>query len=580
MESDGLSLSQMNRSSNGCWTCRLRRKKCDERQPVCDACAALYITCYYNQERPEWMDAGVQQEEMAQRIKRQVKDNAHRRRWERVVNSAGIHNIPPSTDVSDGVSEMPPMPSRGQVSQTNDLTVNSSNSSEDTGLSSTEISPWQENRPGCLSFQTEQVLWNRSDNIFLMFYLDTLVPFLFPFYRPSAFEGGKAWILEMMNSSPVAKQAMLCQSSYFFSLTRNAFDHARICEITAMKTKDAFETLRRAIQVLLDSNIKDHIHGAARILASIMHLQRYEIAILSFKNCQVHITASLAIFKQLLEYVGFGPGFGPTASFNAVLNLLGPPTCITPTLNVPIPSAEQAAFRFASALLILDDIISSTAPINLETAVGCQNWVLLEIGEVAALDAWKQKCRKAGNLDVMNLVQRAKLIKESLEMQLTRLESNRGTAVAEEPSIFGFLAVEGGTSIAPSTSQTSQVTRVWGHAALLYLSAVVSGCQPANLEVQYHVSKVLDILTREISPPTLLRTMVWPFCVAGCVCDSRQEARFRDLAKGLQPTSIFGPVQRALEIMENAWRHRNSETTKEWDLAAWFRSLGDPVLLV
>ncbi|KAJ6151264.1 fungal-specific transcription factor domain-containing protein [Penicillium chermesinum] len=538
------------------------------------------------------MDAGVQQEEMAQRIKRQVKDNAHRRRWERVVNSAGIHNIPPSTDVSDGVSEMPPMPSRGQVSQTNDLTVNSSNSSEDTGLSSTEISPWQENRPGCLSFQTEQVLWNRSDNIFLMFYLDTLVPFLFPFYRPSAFEGGKAWILEMMNSSPVAKQAMLCQSSYFFSLTRNAFDHARICEITAMKTKDAFETLRRAIQVLLDSNIKDHIHGAARILASIMHLQRYEIAILSFKNCQVHITASLAIFKQLLEYVGFGPGFGPTASFNAVLNLLGPPTCITPTLNVPIPSAEQAAFRFASALLILDDIISSTvlqeepkthslngcllgdtavqqAPINLETAVGCQNWVLLEIGEVAALDAWKQKCRKAGNLDVMNLVQRAKLIKESLEMQLTRLESN-----------WGLLSLKNQAYLVSSRLRTSQVTRVWGHAALLYLSAVVSGCQPANLEVQYHVSKVLDILTREISPPTLLRTMVWPFCVAGCVCDSRQEARFRDLAKGLQPTSIFGPVQRALEIMENAWRHRNSETTKEWDLAAWFRSLGDPVLLV
>lgn len=29
------------RSKTGCWTCRLRRKKCDEQRPICAACAQL-----------------------------------------------------------------------------------------------------------------------------------------------------------------------------------------------------------------------------------------------------------------------------------------------------------------------------------------------------------------------------------------------------------------------------------------------------------------------------------------------------------------------------------------------------------
>jgi hypothetical protein len=68
------------RSFNGCWTCRLRRKKCDEIHPECGACAALYITCHYDQNKPEWMDGDVRQEDMAERLKREVKEKAHRRR--------------------------------------------------------------------------------------------------------------------------------------------------------------------------------------------------------------------------------------------------------------------------------------------------------------------------------------------------------------------------------------------------------------------------------------------------------------------------------------------------------------------
>lgn len=45
--------SQMHRRSRtGCYTCRLRRKKCDEGTPMCSACKHLGLTCEYK--RPMW----------------------------------------------------------------------------------------------------------------------------------------------------------------------------------------------------------------------------------------------------------------------------------------------------------------------------------------------------------------------------------------------------------------------------------------------------------------------------------------------------------------------------------------------
>ncbi|KAL4871359.1 hypothetical protein BDV12DRAFT_194424 [Aspergillus spectabilis] len=40
------------RSRDGCYTCRLRRKKCDETHPACDACVSLGAPCEYT--KPSW----------------------------------------------------------------------------------------------------------------------------------------------------------------------------------------------------------------------------------------------------------------------------------------------------------------------------------------------------------------------------------------------------------------------------------------------------------------------------------------------------------------------------------------------
>jgi hypothetical protein len=124
------------------------------------------------------------------------------------------------------------------------------------------------------------------------------------------------------------------------------------------------------------------------------------------------------------------------------------------------------------------------------------------------------------------------------------------------------------------------VTRVWAHAALLYLSVVVSGWQPSNAEVRSNVGWIIELLTSEISPPETLRTMAWPFCVAGCLAEAAQERQFRAMVNALQPPSVFGTVRKALAIMENVWLDRGVVDSMSRDLASCFRCQGDLVLLV
>ncbi|KIM98595.1 hypothetical protein OIDMADRAFT_147066 [Oidiodendron maius Zn] len=555
---------------------------------------------------PEWMDGGVRQEEMATWLKREVKEKAHRRRKERAVHISN-DRVSIAEATTTELTVLPQKLSRELTTPICDLLKENIDIHDDAKEPCSEASTVRFQRGVNYTLTSkdarENMAFRQSDTFLLMFYLEHLFPFLFPFYRPSLLEGGRAWILEMAICSPVVRQVTLCQSSYFFSLARGMANCDVVWEMVLKQTTEAFGVLRQALQVIDDSDIAEHLHGAVRILASIMQVQRFEIAVLSFDNCQAHLNAALALFRQLLDSPGAAGSADACSRFNAVISHLGPSSWILPARCVQVPSAEQVAFRFSSALLILDDIIASTVlqerprlyeyhhsllssidgtdpPIDLETIVGCQNWVLLQIGEIAVLDAWKQQCKRAGNLDVMELVRRATAIKASLEAHLRSLETDPVIVPNEGSSLLDVLTTDYWQQSKIPASQSPLVTRVWAHAALVYLFVVVSGWQPASVDVRYHIGHIVELLTSQISPPELLRTMVWPFCVAGCLTELPQEAdHLRGIVKALQPPSVFGTVHKALEIMENVWHNRIVGDVASCDLATCFRSQGCLVLL-
>ncbi|KAI8630253.1 fungal-specific transcription factor domain-containing protein [Xylariaceae sp. FL1651] len=589
------------RSSNGCWTCRLRRKKCDEQHPVCDGCSALNLTCYYGQEKPDWMDGGVRQEEMAEHLKRKVKERGHRRFGNHGVRD--LNNRAACPDVaSDAMlaqsQRLPTLPSF-DAHVTSFITTGGEMKSSPQALdlilqrrASCKFAPPDARR--------NSVFGQSDDFVLIMFYIDNVFPFLFPFYQPPLLQGGRAWVLEMMMTSPVVRQAALCQSSYFFSLSRGTANGGPPWDTAVLaQTREAFGVLRQALQVMTGSNITEHLHGAVRVMSSIMQVQRFEIAVLSFDNCQSHLNAALALFKQLLDSAGAIEPFGLRSSFEIVMNSLGPPSWSS-ALYGQLPSAEQAAFRFSSALLIFDDIIASTVlqeqprlyeyhhslledihgtgpPIDLEAVVGCQNWALMQLGEIAAVDAWKQRCKRGGYLDMMELVRRATAIKSSLETHLARLQSNTVAHSKEGNGVFDVFT----TDLTKRTaSQRPLITLAWAHAALIYLSVVVSGWQTASTEIRYHVRRIIEVPVREITPPALLRTMVWPLCVAGCLAEPELATQLCSTIEALQPRSVFGTLKKALEVMESAWCNKNSTDIASRDLASCFRNQGDLVLLV
>lgn len=67
------------RSKQGCWTCRLRKKKCDEGASECHICVNLSITCYGYGPKPHWMDGGENEQNVANGIKNIVKYTPRRR---------------------------------------------------------------------------------------------------------------------------------------------------------------------------------------------------------------------------------------------------------------------------------------------------------------------------------------------------------------------------------------------------------------------------------------------------------------------------------------------------------------------
>ena len=162
------------------------------------------------------------------------------------------------------------------------------------------------------------------DRTFIMTFLDNFVPFLFPFYRPSLLHGGRAWILHLILSSIVMKHTALCLSAYFFSVSVATRSELSVCRSlmwsrVLTKTKGAFETLRHSLKAVGGRGVCDQLPQAVHILTSIVQVQRFEVAVLSFENCQAHLNAALALFTQILSFGGGLDSPSTKQSFSNVL---------------------------------------------------------------------------------------------------------------------------------------------------------------------------------------------------------------------------------------------------------------------
>jgi hypothetical protein len=137
------------------------------------------------------MDGGVRQGEMEAWLKREVKEKAHRRRGERAVHHDISGDRVSAAEANTG--ELIVLPQKLPIPR--DLATSGCRLLKAIpDIHNDGIKPcpeastiWLQREADCALTSKnarENTAFGRSDTILLMFYLDHLFPFLFPFYRP------------------------------------------------------------------------------------------------------------------------------------------------------------------------------------------------------------------------------------------------------------------------------------------------------------------------------------------------------------------------------------------------------------
>ncbi|QPC75257.1 hypothetical protein HYE68_006009 [Fusarium pseudograminearum] len=605
-------MSSKVRSNAGCWTCRLRRKKCDEKRPVCDSCSALEITCYFNDEKPEWMDGAEQQKAMAEKIKAQVKKQASQRRDRKYMEmlETGTRNVTLQTQNSQQQQQShdPAMAAASDTDPASGHEFGSTPASSNTSGASPPDMPWHSHF--AVPHEDSSSSTGASTEIhFVMIYLDYVFPHLFPFYRPPILAGGRGWVLDVLQSNKSVWHTVISLTSYFFGIVmaNGEIEHVECTNRMVHQLQSQLEMGLRELQREMTAvNHKVSCAGARDrllVLQAILQMLIFEVSTSNKDHWKMHLDAAITMFQQILPQPEHWK-----ETLEALYSYRWPP----PEMGVRRPfSTNQAALRFFTANVLYIDVMSSitleqaprlqkyqevimpsckahVAPqevrisgsLFMEEYVGLHNWVIQIIGDISTLDSWKKEQKRSNSLSINELVQRGKVLEGAIRGGLSVIEAQ---AQMPGPMYNPLMSVVASpmhnqdinTKQAPALAANNMI---WLQAALTYLQVVISGWQPSCPEIQCSVRRMTHLLTT-LPSNTCLRTLVWPFCIAGCLSPPEDEDSYRAMVEDLGPISVFGTVREALEIMEKVWSKRD-QIDESWDVAKCMQVLGHGVLLI
>ncbi|KAF1955368.1 hypothetical protein CC80DRAFT_474812 [Byssothecium circinans] len=612
-----MSPSRSHRRTGGCWTCKLRRKKCDELQPVCGNCDSLGIACNYGL-KPPWMDGGEQQRQKTESIKDEIKKNAAHRREkastsEVTHDTASTHHFKIISDIvvsndedrRHQVNVIPdnPVPSESaEISMPGDWTFTPDCTPGAPRHGSTPLSllpyallPQNTQQHDCPDGTNQPSGLERD---FIIKYLDFIFPSLFPFYRPTLFETGRSWLLHLLGKSKIAYHSTVSLSCYLFTMALTDVDSGGDEEHTECKalrweeieqhTNKCFESIRMemlALDLLSTNNTPATKLEKVTIMESVVQVLIFEIALGRAAPWNSHLPPAYALFEKIMASFPGQPSYQDQgqSNFASILLGIGPPLWTRPGYGNRIWSPEQTGFRFCAGLLIFIDVVASTAlqqtprllpyhkdvfaptddgtsivseaEVRLSGIVGCRNWVIRSIAQTSALNSWKREQINANSLSVMELVNRASV-----------LASELSDNIRPPLNIFSD----------PSTS--SVPTLIWAHAAQLYLVVTVSGWQLSNTEIRANVAQIIKLLQTVLAHQ--LRALAWPICVAGCLALKSEEAAFVALFSNQAKVYTAGALNDVRQILDQVWQRRPTTHTGNWDFASCFSILGAPILLV
>ncbi|PVH82236.1 hypothetical protein DL98DRAFT_653303 [Cadophora sp. DSE1049] len=586
------------RSTNGCWTCRLRKKKCDETPSACLRCEAASLECRYGA-KPCWIESPELGKRELERIKGLVAVTASRKRAEhraRVrskTKSAPLAVKSPSLLQEFGSEYESHLQAAVNKEHRTVWEYQAPNASQPDG------SGLQDNADSPPRLELSSWIKDHEANL-IMHYLDHVFYIQFRFYVPSVAAGGRGWVLSLITKTKPLYHAALSLAAFHqqsLMLQENgewdeSWDDDRLGLGELEKQHNlTLQEMQRFIQAhsvrsdrmaVLDHNVQ--------ILACVVQLISFELFKGGASNWSVHLKAGcdlvLMIHEQILKHD------------------CGPLHHQQPTQGAQTSSPESNALRFFTGCIIWFDILScvstNTLPnlaayhrrlllgqtpetgrsIELHAVCGAQNWVMILIGEISALAHQNQKMswRRVVDSDynAQGFEAAARDIETRLRSQYRRLHEELATLRRRHdgppshslPEIYAHHTV-------------LVVTSIFVSAAAIYLQTAT--IRSSDLTPSYVKSVLQDTInSMEMIPDhRIFRGLVWPLCVAGCMASAPEDQEFfLAKAKGaVSDSRSFGNSGKALEVLERSW-----ELQKQMgilvDCSVVLKDLGTSVLLV
>ncbi|KAG1887055.1 fungal-specific transcription factor domain-containing protein [Suillus subluteus] len=200
--------------------------------------------------------------------------------------------------------------------------------------------------------------------------------------------------------------------------------------------------------------------------------------------------------------------------------------------------ASATLIRRPKFLEVLRSLYGSTGTVNdgrpelsMMGVMGCENRI----------------CRRAGRLSVPELVRRGHDIEAILK------------STGDPDQLYGF-----DTEQSRRRRLTSDVFRA---SALVYLHSVISGDHPQCPEIMTHITETVECLRRAEDISTarhVVRSVVFSICICGCLTDVPAYRNYFLRRLQEQQTETVGNCTRVAQLMREVWSSRERGEPVDW----------------
>ncbi|KAK5064904.1 hypothetical protein LTR84_000738 [Exophiala bonariae] len=573
------------KSKQGCWTCRLRKKKCDESRPACSVCTALAITCHGYGARPGWMDDSEAVVNVLEELKGVVKVTS---RLKGKAKAGGRGRGPGP----EGVVLRPKSGSAGGGGG-GELNLDRDGNGNGTSKGALDTSPSiPHGEPGPAAASPPSTASQHSihgdESILLMHFLDHVFTLQYPLYRPQAIESGRGWLLSaLLRSKPLYHAALATSMHHRRTLMLGRLSPS--ARATALVEQERY--LEIAIKAVTEQAANACPAVGLDIMLTVVQLVFFEIFAGNGSGWEPHLRATMSMYDR-----GYSHDLKPFRLAERSRIILQDDLPLGEE-DDSFVSEEVISFRFLTGTIIWLDIVScitrGTAPVlssyhprvlapdsqvDVGKIMGCRNRIMLQIGRTAALvEQWQQQQiqeARSGTFECKPLRQTAYDIYQEIQCEIAHLAKEDGF-VSEADSILDF-----DLATVPGEDPEMLITRLFACMASIYLRLITQRSFPSSLtslDESIHVEAMTRL--RDRIPGKLLAALVCPLFIIGSIANTESDKQyFRDVfSQAPLSASIYQDRAKILPVLEKIWSRRRVDSTFGWnDLLA----IADGVLLL